>query len=166
MERWATALLLSGCLLIVSSECRPKPAAKKAPSPILQQQQEETWRRYWQDVVGVTDKKQLDQVQRAENAQNQVYRQMQQRISSLRLELKVGLTEGTLTPGQSDSLLNEIAHLSRDLERMGIQGWKTVDSLLSPVQRKNRLAQLKISPNRLMNRVNVAPGKTEEDTTQ
>jgi hypothetical protein len=158
--------LLVGAFLFVSLQCRPQAPARTNTARTQAQQREELSRRYWEGEVGVTDPRQMDQIRRAEAAQNQVYAQIQARLGGLRSQLKLGLTGGTITARQSDSLLSEIGHLNMELERSGIRYWQQIDSILTPVQRENRLAPLKTSSKRLMGRVNVPSGTPESDTAQ
>jgi hypothetical protein len=158
---WAVRLLLAA-FLFYAPQCKPKPQPSAAQArQEAARQREEKRRRYWGDMIGVTDKKQLERLNQAEVEFSRATRQVQQEMNRLRVELKVGTSEGTLSETRRDSLLNLVGRHGVELERLGIEYWARVDSLLTPDQRKSRLFQLKSTPDALLNMSRSAAGQPD-----
>jgi hypothetical protein len=154
---WAWCMVVSlFCLLaVLGLACRSRPSAHTAgPVPRTDRAAlgNERWVKYWQEVVGVKDNRQLERIRRAEEGETKTYRHLMNATTQIRNQLKVGTSEGTLTTSQRDSLLAEIARLNVEIERRGIESWARTDSLLTPEQRKSRVVQLKLSPELLTHR--------------
>jgi len=146
--------------MLLAPGCKPGPKARAKIRPgqaSPQQKKGDGWREYWEKSVGVTDKALLERIRQAENKRNEEHRRLQRGVTDLRNEIKVRATEGRLSSRQADSLVKETMKRLEVIERAGIGYWYMIDSLLTPEQRKSRVALLKSSTDLLMNRAKPAP---------
>jgi hypothetical protein len=100
---------------------------------------------YWQQVIGVTDPAQLQQIQALERKQSGRYRQSQTEIRRYRNELKLRANRDQLTESVRDSLVEIIVRLTAVQEKAGIEGWREINRFLTPEQRAARAAEIQSS---------------------